>query len=112
MDIGLSDERVASLESEVKHINNDIGEIKSDVSNIRQINGNIEKSLARLTVIAEENQRALPMVESLNVKMVKLEDVPQRVSALEKWRWLIAGGFAALAFYVSYADKIKHLFGG
>jgi chromosome segregation ATPase len=112
MEIKLSDERVASLENEVKHINNDISEIKSDVSDIRQINGNIEKSLARLTVIAEENQRALPMVESLNVKMAKLENAPKRLDALEKWRWLIAGGFSALAFYVSYADKIKHLFVG
>ena len=110
MDIGLSEERVASLEAEVKHINNDIGEIKSDVSNIRQINGNIEKSLVRLTVIAEENQRTLPMVEDLNLKMSKLEDAPKRLGALERCRWLIAGAFASLAFYVSYADKIKNLF--
>lgn len=106
----LSDERVATLESEVRHINKDVSVIKDDISDIKEANSSIKESLAILAHIAENNQKLGPRVEELEKSTLDIKKLSPRIEALEKWRWLIVGGMTGLAFLVVNLEKIKNLF--
>lgn len=82
-------ERIATLESEVDNIKDDVGDIKNDMREVRKTNVGIEKSLSKLTVIAESNQMLEP-----------------RVSALEKNVWRIVGVGSALVFVIPLLMKL------
>lgn len=75
--IPVSNDRLTKLETEVEHVQRDVGEIKGELSDIRAINKNVAESLARLAVISEQNHR----LEG------KLDDLGGRVSANEKFIW-------------------------
>lgn len=87
-------ERVAKLETEVEKINRDVGEIKSDIRAMRDLNLSIEKSLAKLSHIAEQQSKIEP-----------------RVTALERMVTRFAGGFTVALFLLTFfSDYIKRIF--
>jgi hypothetical protein len=86
--VKLSEGRLSKLESEVDHIGKDVSEIKSELSDRRDTDINVAESLARLTLIAEQNQKLEPKIEALGV----------RIASNEKFIWKAAGAITLGAF--------------
>ena len=114
--VQVDNERLSSVESDVKHLSNDVGEIKGELSDIRTINKNVAESLARLTVIADQNQKLEPKLDVLSKHMderisglgLRLED---RIRINERMIWIALGGVilggSALTFF---GDQIRAIF--
>lgn len=113
----VSDERLGTLESEVRHINGDIGEIKGKFSHIEdkftrieETNNRLEKSIAVLTHIAEQNQKIEPKIEEQAEKFSKkIESVERelgnRITTNERFIWKAGGALAVIATLAPFALK-------
>lgn len=89
----VSENRLTKLETEVEHVQKDVGEIKGELSGIRMINSNVEKSLSRLTAISEQNQKLDGKLDTLNA----------RITANEKFIWKASGAVAVIAILAPIA---------
>ncbi len=108
--------RLSAVETDVKHLSNDVGEIKGELSDIRTINKNVAESLARLTVIAEQNQKLEPKLDRLSVHMderinglgIRLED---RIRVNERLIWIAVGGVAIIGSALTFfGSEIRAVF--
>lgn len=94
-------ERLSKVEANVEHLSSDVGDMKAELTVMKDINKNIEISVAKLTLIAEQDQR-------------RDEQILPRIVALENWRWKIVG-MATVAAAVAtiaistYGAEIKAL---
>lgn len=71
--VQVDNSRLAAVESDVKHLSRDVGDIKTELKAINEINKGVGESLAKLTLLAEQTQ--------------KRDDVLiPRVDKLEKWQ--------------------------
>lgn len=70
MEVG--NERLAAVEADVKHLSQDVGDIKAELKAINEINKGVGESLAKLTLLAEQNQK-------------RDDKIVPRVDNIEKW---------------------------
>ncbi|AFM54897.1 hypothetical protein B621_gp51 [Marinomonas phage P12026] len=108
--------RLLAVETDVKHLSNDVGEIKGELSDIRTINKNVAESLARLTVIAEQNQKLEPKLDRLSVHMeeringigTRLED---RIRVNDRLIWIAVGGVTIIGSALTFfGNEIRAVF--
>ncbi len=67
--------RIAVLENEIKNISSEIKEFRMD---------------------SKEQHKDM---------MSKIDDIDKRLTAIERWRWMIVGGAIVLGYLVSYFVK-------
>lgn len=97
-EVTLSGERLTELEAEVRHINKDVGEIKGELSDIRAINTNVAESLARLTIIAEQNQKLEPKLDDFRTQVKHdLDGIGERIGKNESFIYKAVGALAAIS---------------
>lgn len=88
---------MAKIESD---IDKDIKEIHSRITTIsREISADLNESGKRITdAIKELRTELYKEREAVDRKHTELE---QRISALEKWRWIVMGGASVIGFLVA-----------
>lgn len=107
-------ERIAKLEVQVEAIKENVSELKEDVKDLhsrittgnREILDKIDSMEAKLeermnsSALASKNQHDL--IE-INVRK-DISAINDRVTILERWRWMIVGGAIALGYLISHID--------
>lgn len=113
-------ERIAKLEVQVDAIKDDVSELKGDVKEIhsrittgnREIVEKLEAMEARLEDRMKENSEKSGRQHTEMQASFKndINEVSKRVSILENWRWMLAGGAAALGYLISHLEVIGKMF--
>ena len=96
----IESERFATLESEVRHITQDVTEIKSSTKTTALAIQSIDKSIAIMTEHVQQNKMLGPRIHLLENKMAKIE---LKMAAY-------AGGIAAISFIAFKFDKVLAFF--
>lgn len=96
----IESERFATLESEVRHITQDVTEIKSSTKTTALAIQSIDKSIAIMTEHVQQNKMLGPRIHLLENKMAKVE-LKMAV---------YAGGIAAISFIAFKFDKVLAFF--
>lgn len=97
--VAVDSERLAKVEIDLDHMGKDVGEIKSELSDFRTINTNVAESLARLTVIAEQNQQLNPKIDGLGQRL------EARIAKNEKFIWQAMGAIAVISAAAPFVLK-------
>ena len=71
--VQVDNSRLAAVETDVRHLSQDVGDIKTELKAINEINKGVGESLAKLTLLAEQTQKRDDIL------------IP-RVDKLEKWQ--------------------------
>ena len=87
-----SAEKIAVLETEFKNINTDITEIKSDIKTMSN------SVVAKLDAMEENSKKAH-------------QDLSNRLTKIEQWRWMVLGAGIAVGYLVSHATIFTKIFG-
>ena len=113
-------ERIGKLEVQVDAIKDDVSELKGDVKEIhsrittgnREIVEKLEAMEARLEGQMKENSdRSGKQHAEMQTSFKKdMDDVSKRVTILENWRWMIAGGAGVLGYLVSHLEVFGKMF--
>jgi len=124
-------ERIAKLETQVEVIKEDITEVKSDIKELhsRITTGNreivekmedmqtrIEHRLSVAATTSREQHEAIQSGIKEEIKDIdqrittQVHDVDLRVSALERWKWIIIGASVAIGYIVGNLDLFAHIF--
>lgn len=94
-DLGVSlvdNERLARLESEVEHTQQDIHEVRTDIRDIKDSSKNVEIAIVELAEIARTNQRVFPRLEAVEVQLKSTNH------KLATW----GGGVAVIIFLLTF----------
>lgn len=113
-------ERIAKLEAQVESIKDDVAELKTDVKEIhsRITTGNreimekiesMEKSIdtKMMQNAAQASQQHLEIERSMKKDVDELAD---KISAIEKWKWMILGGAIVIGYVIGNLDPLTKLF--
>lgn len=113
-------ERIAKLEAQVDAIKDDVAELKSDVKEIhsRITTGNREimDKIEAMTNSLETKMRlnaAQASEQHLEIeKNVKrdVDELSEKISLIEKWKWMIVGGAIVLGYVIGNLDPITKIF--
>lgn len=91
--------RLAAVETDVKHLSGDVSDIKSELRAISEINRGVGESLAKLTLLAEQDQKR-------DEKMVP------RLEKIEKWIYKKDGIILVIiAAFTLFKDQIIKVLG-
>ena len=112
-------ERVAKLETRVEVILKDVDEMRSDVkelhSRITSGNREIVEKMDTMQSRLEHRMDAQALSakqqhEKIQKEIQKdIEKIEDRVSSLEKWKWYVIGGAAAVGFLLSHLMDLMSL---
>ena len=114
-------ERIAKLEAQVESIRDDVTELKSDVKDLhsRITTGNRE-IMDKIEGMSESldkklNQNAITSTQQhLEIeKTVRkdIEELENKISTIEKWKWMIVGGAIVLGYIIGNLDPITKILG-
>ena len=99
--------KVAKLETEVELIKEDVKEIKTELKVVHgRITDGQEKVMEKLSDMSKEADNAHgSIVERMNTMDTRING---RISALERWRWMVVGGALVVGYLISMVplDKI------
>lgn len=114
-------ERIAKLEVQVDAIKDDVSELKSDVKELhsrittgnREIMDKIESVSQSLETKMKQNQDSATLQHQVIEQEVKrdIDSLYNKLSLLEKWKWMIIGGAVVLGYIVGNLDPIAKLLG-
>ena len=124
-------ERIAKLETQVEVIKEDVTEVKAEIKELhsRITTGNreivekmedmqtrIEHRLSVAAATSREQHEAIQSgikdeIKDIDHRITKqVTDVDVRVSALERWKWIIIGASIAIGYIVGNLDLFAHIF--
>lgn len=92
----ITEGRFVRLETKVGHMERDLGEMKEPMKNI-------EQSLVRLTMIAEQNQQLEPKIDSKADKEV-VDKIANQQAKNTRQLTLAIGALAAITFVLRFFD--------
>lgn len=103
------EERVASLETNVDNLKEDISEIRTDVKEVHsRITTTTREIVEKIDASTESIKKdATAQHNDLAFQMTKIDD---RVDVLERWRWMIVGGAVVLGYIVGHLDLFTKMF--
>lgn len=109
-------ERIAKLETQVETIKEDVAEVKSDIkelhSRITTSNREIVDKIDDMQTRIEHKMNANAQIsqqqhQEIQTRVVAdLEKMDNRVSSLERWKWYVIGGSAALGYVLGHINEI------
>ena len=109
--------QIALLEKDVSQVTVFLAKLDSAIEKLCDVSASIKELLAvhdhKLTQQSEVNSEIYDMIKELKIENHKehletktqLQDLSQRISNLEKWKYTIAGGAAVAGFILSYVTK-------
>lgn len=113
-------ERIAKLEAQVESIKDDVAELKTDVKEIhsRITTGNREimDKIESMTTSLETKMRinaAQASEQHLEIEQAVKKDVDklsEKISMLERWKWMILGGAVVLGYVIGNLDLFTKIF--
>lgn len=127
----MEQERIAKLETQVEVIKEDVTEVKADIKELhsRITTGNreivdkmedmqtrIEHRLSVAATTSREQHEAIQNgikeeIKEIDHRITKqVQEVDIRVSALERWKWIIIGAAVAIGYIVGNLDLFAHIF--
>ena len=114
-------ERIAKLEAQVESIKDDVNELKTDVKEIhsrittgnREIMDKIESMEILLEKRMRENseQAAKQHKEIEKTVRTDVDDLAEKISKIEQWKWMIIGGAIVVGYFIGNLDPITKLLG-
>lgn len=109
--------QIALLEKDVSQVTVFLGKLDSAIEKLCDVSASIKELLAvhdhKLTQQSQVNSEIYDMIKELKVEnhkehletKIQLQDLSQRISNLEKWKYTIVGGAAVVGFILSYVTK-------
>lgn len=109
--------QIALLEKDVSQVTVFLAKLDSAIEKLCDVSASIKELLAvhdhKLTQQSEVNSEIYDMIKELKIENHKehletksqLQDLSQRISSLEKWKYTIVGGAAVAGFILSYIAK-------
>jgi predicted nucleic acid-binding Zn-ribbon protein len=98
--------KVAKLETEVDIVKEDVREIKTELKVVHgRITDGQEKVMEKLTMMSgEANDAHDAIVDKMNTMDNRING---RISALERWRWMVLGGAIVVGYLLSMVPLDK-----
>lgn len=114
-------ERIAKLEAQVEGIKEDVKDLKADVKEVhsrittgnREIMDKIDGMDQRIAANMVANSKAASEQHEEIQKEIRndIEELTQRLTALERWKWMIVGGAIALGYVIGHMEIFSKFFG-
>lgn len=104
------EERVASLETNVENLKEDIHEIRTDV---KEVHSRITTTTREIVEKIETSTKSIKedATSQHNQLSQQMKAVDDRVDVLERWKWMIVGGAVVLGYIVGHADLLTKFLG-
>lgn len=108
--LAVHDERISNLEKVSTRQELDSREVQYKISNIsKEIIEKINQMEDRLDIKLKDQYNYIDKYhQEINSDF---KDIEQRLNALEKWRWMIIGGAAAIGFAVAQVPDVLKFIG-
>lgn len=114
-------ERIAKLEAQVEGIKEDVKDLKADVKEVhsrittgnREIMDKIDGMDQRIAASMVANSKAASEQHEEIQKEIRsdIDELTQRLNALERWKWMIVGGAIALGYVIGHMEIFSKFFG-
>ncbi len=113
-------ERIAKMEAQVESLKEDVSELKDDVKELhsrittgnREILEKIDSMESKLDYRMRESSESSSIQHGRMQSELKndIRIIDERVSVLERWRFMIAGGAIALGYLISHLEVFSKIF--
>jgi|688.fasta_scaffold140043_7 Zn-finger domain-containing protein len=113
-------ERIAKMEAQVESLKEDVSELKDDVKELhsrittgnREILEKIDSMESKLDYRMRESSESATLQHNRMQNELKhdIQAVSDRVTNLERWRFMIAGGAIALGYLISHLEVFSKIF--
>lgn len=107
--VRLDNERIAKLEAQMEDLKVDVADVKQD---IKELHSRITTTTREITDHIDEKVDALAKSDKdQHDAMAKnINQMKERVDLLERWKWMIVGGAAALGYLLSNLNLFEKFF--
>jgi chromosome segregation ATPase len=115
----MEQERIAKLETQVEAIKEDVAEVKQD---IKEIHSRITTQTREIVDKMDDMQTRLEHKMNANAQISQeqhheihkqisedVEKLDSRVNNLEKWKWYVIGGAAAIGYLFASIPNLEHI---
>jgi len=113
-------ERIAKMEAQVESLKEDVSELKDDVKELhsrittgnREIIDKIDSMESKLDYRIRENAESSSVQHGRMQSELKseIQIINDRVSVLERWRFMIAGAAVVLGYLISHLEVFSKIF--
>lgn len=112
--LGVVEQELSGVKSDISHMQTDIGEIKSSQTSANEHLRVIGEAVVRLQAISEQNQLMIPKLEKEREERISGQN--KAIEAVQKnkeWIARVGGGVAAILFIITmFAPQIRTLLFG
>ena len=104
------EERVASLETNVDNLKEDISDLRTDV---KEVHSRITTTTREIVDKIDSSTKSIKEDATVQHKDLssQMDKIDARVDTLERWRWMIVGGAIVLGYLVGHSDLFTKIFG-